>query len=206
MSSVVAIDGPACSGKGTLARKIAEHFQFIYLDTGMLYRIIAYLNKPLEELCNLSVFDVIKFSQKFNNNVLRSEENGIRASNLAKDPQIRELMLKMQRDFVNYHSKEFCVLDGRDIGTVVFPDAFCKLFITADLETRAKRHFQDLKKVNEHIKYNDIFADIKRRDEQDIKRDIAPLHYDNSYHLIDTTKQSIEEALGCCISVISSLL
>ena len=152
MKPVVAIDGPAGSGKGTLARMIASHFSFIYLDTGVLYRTIAFANVSLEKLKNMSINELLDMRAKLSDNQLRSSENGVRASNIAKIPEIREMMTRLQRDFIDLYSDKGVVLDGRDIGTVIVPDACCKLFITADLEERAKRRFVDLNDQNTSLR------------------------------------------------------
>ncbi len=203
MKSVIAIDGPAGSGKGTLARRIASHFHFIYLDTGKLYRTVAYINKSVEELEKLSITEIIDTSENIKESELRSEKNSIRTAVLAKNLQIREIMTRLQRDFADYYKDTGTVLDGRDIGTVVFPDAYCKLFITADLEVRARRRFEDLQKINSSVLFEDVLNQMKNRDEQDMNRTIAPLKYDESYYLVDTTKKTEEESLLQCIDIIN---
>lgn len=203
MKSVIAIDGPAGSGKGTLARRIASHFHFIYLDTGKLYRTVAYINKSVEELEKLSITEIIDTSENIKESELRSEKNSIRTAVLAKNLQIREIMTRLQRDFADYYKDTGTVLDGRDIGTVVFPDAYCKLFITADLEVRARRRFEDLQKINSSVLFEDVLNQMKNRDEQDMNRTIAPLKYDESYYLVDTTKKTEEESLLQCIAIIN---
>ena len=196
MSPVVAIDGPAGSGKGTLARMIASHFNFIYLDTGLLYRTVAFLNIPLVKIKNVNVREILNTMEKLTDEQLRSSENSTRASNIAKLPEIREIMTKLQRDFIQLYKTKGIVLDGRDIGTVVVPDACCKLFITADLKERAKRRFADLKEEN--TTFEEVYNNIKLRDAQDKSRKIAPLTCDENYIVIDTTRQSVEESSRIC--------
>lgn len=196
MSPVIAIDGPAGSGKGTLARMIASHFSFVYLDTGLLYRTIAFLNIPLEKIKNLSVKEILNTMAKLTDEQLRSTENSVRASNIAKLPEIREIMTSLQRDFIHLYETRGIVLDGRDIGTVVVPDACCKLFITADLKERARRRRADLKDKN--TTFEEIYNNIKLRDTQDKSRKIAPLTCDENYIVIDTTRQSVEESFRIC--------
>ncbi len=196
MSPVIAIDGPAGSGKGTLARMIASHFSFVYLDTGLLYRTIAFLNIPLEKIKNLSVKEILNTMAKLTDEQLRSTENSVRASNIAKLPEIREIMTSLQRDFIHLYETRGIVLDGRDIGTVVVPDACCKLFITADLKERARRRHADLKDKN--TTFEEIYNNIRLRDIQDKSRKIAPLTCDENYIVIDTTRQSVEESFRIC--------
>lgn len=196
MKPVVAIDGPSGSGKGTLARMIASHFNFVYLDTGLLYRTVAFFNVPLEEIRDMKIEDLLNVVGQLTEEQLRSPENSIRASNIAKLPEIRDIMTRLQRDFINLYAKRGVVLDGRDIGTIVVPDACCKLFITADLEERAKRRFSDLDDKN--TTFEEVLDNMKRRDAQDISRKIAPLTCDETYVVIDTTGQSRQESFKIC--------
>lgn len=196
MKPVVAIDGPAGSGKGTLARMIASHFNFVYLDTGLLYRTVAFLKVPFIKIKSTTVREILNTMSKLTDEQLRSDENSVRASNIAKMPEIRDIMTRLQRDFIDLHKKTGIVLDGRDIGTVVVPDACCKLFITADLKERAKRRFEDLK--NQNISFDEVYNSMKLRDAQDKSRKIAPLTCDKTYLMIDTTRQSVEESFKIC--------
>ncbi len=196
MKPVVAIDGPAGSGKGTLARMIASHFSFKYLDTGVLYRTIAYLDLTLDEMKSLTIKTLLEKISELTDEQLRSDENSVKASNVAKMPEIRDIMTRLQRDFIDIYKEQGVVLDGRDIGTVVVPDACCKLFITADLKERAKRRFDMLKDQN--VTLADVYNNMKLRDDQDKSRAIAPLTFDESYIIIDTTEQSEEESFKIC--------
>jgi cytidylate kinase len=196
MKPVVAIDGPAGSGKGTLARMIASHFNFVYLDTGLLYRTVAFLNVSLEKIKNMKIEDLLSVADQLTDEQLRSSENSTRASNIAKMPEIRDIMTRLQRDFIDLYSDKGVVLDGRDIGTVIVPDACCKLFITADLEERAKRRFADLNGKN--TTFEEVFDNMKRRDAQDKSRKVAPLTCDETYIVVDTTRQSAQESFQIC--------
>lgn len=196
MKPVVAIDGPAGSGKGTLARMIASHFSFIYLDTGVLYRTIAFANVSLETLKSMSINELLDMKAKLSDDQLRSSENGVRASNIAKIPEIREIMTHLQRDFIDLYVDKGVVLDGRDIGTVVVPDACCKLFVTADLEERARRRLADLSDQN--TSFEEVFNNMKLRDDQDSSRKIAPLTCNESYIVVNTTGQSVQESFKIC--------
>ena len=194
MKPVVAIDGPAGSGKGTLARMIASHFSFVYLDTGLLYRTVAFLNAPLTELKDIR--KLLDITAELTEEQLRSPENSARASDIAKNPEVRDIMTHLQRDFIQLYNEKGVVLDGRDIGTVVVPDACCKLFVTADLKERAKRRFADLK--NENTTFDEVYNNMKLRDAQDKSRKIAPLTCDKTYIVIDTTGQSVQESFKIC--------
>lgn len=222
MRPVVAIDGPAGSGKGTLARMIASHFNFIYLDTGLLYRTVAFLNVPLEKIKNMTAKEIVNAMSELTDEQLRSDKTSARASDIAKSPEIRDIMTRLQRDFIDIYEKnekKGIVLDGRDIGTVVVPNACCKLFITADLQERAKRRFEDLRekdnlqekprknlgnmkakngKKDQNISFDEVYNNLKLRDIQDKSRKIAPLTCDETYLVIDTTRQSVEESFKIC--------
>ena len=196
MKPVVAIDGPAGSGKGTLARMIASHFNFAYLDTGLLYRIVAFLNVSLEKVKGMHVKEFLDIAVKLTDEQLRSPENSAKASNIAKIPKIREIMTYLQRDFIDMYRDRGIVLDGRDIGSVVVPDACCKLFVTADLEERAKRRFADLN--NKKMTFAEVYDSMKLRDVQDKTRKVAPLTCDETYVVVDTTGQSVQESFKIC--------
>lgn len=213
MKPVVAIDGPAGSGKGTLARMIASHFDFIYLDTGLLYRTVAFLNEPFEKIKSMTAKEILNIMSELTEEQLRSDEISARASNIAKMPEIRSVMTRLQRDFIDVYREKGVVLDGRDIGTVVVPDACCKLFITADLKERARRRFEDLKEKygkelekvkakngqkDQNISFDEVYNNLKLRDTQDKSRKIAPLTCDETYLVIDTTRQSVEESFKIC--------
>lgn len=206
MKRVVAIDGPAGSGKGTLARKLASHFNFMYLDTGKLYRAVAYLNKPINEILELTAQEIFDVITNVPDSDFRTAEIGQRASTIAKNSEIRSKMTKIQRDFAELQSDRGIILDGRDIGTVVFPDAMCKLFITADLKIRAERRLHDLRKNSQDITYDEVYRQLSERDYQDMNREIAPLKYDESYTLIDTTSKTEEESFQECVDAIKAHL
>ena len=150
----------------------------------------------MEEIRDIKIEDLLNVVGQLTEKQLRSPENSIRASNIAKLPEIRDIMTRLQRDFINLYAKRGVVLDGRDIGTIVVPDACCKLFITADLEERAKRRFSDLDDKN--ITFEEVLDNMKRRDAQDISRKIAPLTCDETYVVIDTTGQSMQESFKIC--------
>lgn len=191
---VVAIDGYSCSGKGTIARKIADKFNFFYLDTGLLYRALAYglivrdgVENPTEYFDDIDIFDILEHKDR---NYLRSEKVGSVAASVASNRAIRARLLSLQRDIGKRPPSGYLgsVLDGRDIGTVVFPKAFCKFFFQADLDVRAKRRFKQLHKSEA---YEEVYESLKKRDFEDTTRETAPLVYDPEiYILIDTTHMS----------------
>ena len=189
-NNVIAIDGPAASGKGTVSKAISEKLQFNYLDTGKLYRAIG--AKYLEG------YEPISAAQNFDNNDLKiydlqKPEVAQVASELALIPEVRAALLQFQRNF----SKKLpgAVLDGRDIGTVVCPDAKVKIFLTASLESRANRRYSELVKQNIKISLETILEQIKQRDERDQKRRSSPLVAANDAKVIDTSELSIKEAI-----------
>ncbi|HAT70999.1 MAG TPA: (d)CMP kinase [Flavobacteriaceae bacterium] len=181
--TVIAIDGTAASGKGTLARKIADHLKFAYLDTGLLYRATAFtvLNKSsfngkINE--NLAVKAAKSFlPETMNNPELREELVGHLSSRLGAMKRVRQALIKRQRDFANRPPTDSkgVVMDGRDIGTVVFPDADLKLFMTASAEERAQRRYKELIERGDAVNYEDIYNNVVERDLIDTTRKDSPL-------------------------------
>ena len=221
--TIIAVDGTAASGKGTLAKKLAAHFNFAYLDTGALYRGVAlqilqilqnkgglindaaidnYVESALQKLD----FDWLTLPET--QPLLRTAEISKAASLVATKPQVRACILAYQRDFARSPPQNLAgaVLDGRDIGTVVCPHANHKLFITARLEIRAKRRWQELIEKN----YGDesppdfavVLADIEKRDAQDSQRAIAPLKQAEDALLLDSSDLSIEEVFLAALALI----
>ena len=195
-SFVVAIDGPAASGKGTLARRIAIHYGMPHLDTGLTYRAVAkaLLDKalPLDDeaiaadvALNLNLHDMDKA-------VLSAHTIGEAASKVAVMPAVRRALVEAQLSFAN--ALPSSVLDGRDIGTVVCPQAQIKLFVTASPEVRAQRRFDEIIAKGGTADFDDILADLKKRDERDMNRTDSPLKPAEDAHLLDTSKMSIEAA------------
>ncbi len=201
---LIAIDGPAAAGKGTLARALARHYGLEYLDTGSLYRAVAVtlLNRGIEpQNANAAAdaarnLDLAAIEEKS----LRSVEAGDAASIVAQNPQVRAALLDFQRRFAAGNNG--AVLDGRDIGTVVVPDADVKLFITASPIERARRRWAELKAGGEEVEEAQILAQIKARDARDTARAAAPLKKDAEAHLLNTTKLDIEAAFQMAVSII----
>jgi cytidylate kinase len=213
---VIAIDGPAASGKGTLARKIAERFGFVHLDTGMLYRGLGYAvinqgKNPEDETDVKSCLgDFLKNLNKktLSNPALRTDEVGSAASKVAAIPFVRTALLDYQRDFSKSQPEKVLgvVLDGRDIGTVVCPDADIKVFVTASAEVRAERRYKELLSRGIDTDFDTVFEDIKQRDERDSNRPVAPLKPAVDSYQLDTSQLNTAEALGQVIDVIRAQL
>ncbi len=190
---IIAIDGPAASGKGTLARKLAEHYGLKYLDTGSLYRAVAQKILAVQGDPEDSALVQMKAQElnadEINPELLRSEEIGMVASKVSAIPQVRNTLLEFQRTFAL--TKKGAVLDGRDIGTVVYPNADIKIYLDASAEIRAKRRFAELSKKGESPDFESILNDIKQRDQQDTTRTVAPLTKADDAIAIDTSKHDI---------------
>ena len=187
---VIAIDGPAASGKGTISKAISEKLQFNYLDTGKLYRAIGarYLEgyPPIVAAQSLDSKDLDKYD-------LQKQEIAQAASEIALIPEVRAALLKFQRDFSQ--KMPGAVLDGRDIGTIVCPDAKIKIFLTASLEARAKRRYFELYKNDQKISFKRILEQIRERDERDQTRGSSPLVAASDAKIFDTSELSINETV-----------
>lgn len=198
----VAIDGPAASGKGTLARRLAAEFNLPYLDTGLTYRAVAAKlqadNGPLDDeaaaIKAARSLDLAALDREF----LSDHNIGAAASRVAVMPGLRAELVRLQRDF----AARGAVMDGRDIGTVVCPDAPVKLFVTAAAEARAKRRFMEMEARGGASSYDEILHDIRQRDERDSSRSVSPLKKAADAHLIDTTNMDIETAFLAAKSLI----
>lgn len=194
---IIAIDGPSASGKGTLAKKIAKYYNFKYLNTGALYRLVAYkmlrdniinLEKNIDKL----VENIDK--EDFEDKRIFLEEIGVKASEIAKEQILRDKLFDFQVNFVKnaISNKDGVVIEGRDTTTKICPDAHLKFFITASPEVRAKRRFEELKEQN--IKYEEILNQTKERDFNDFNRKINPLQIVKDANFIDNSELSIEES------------
>lgn len=201
---VIAIDGPAASGKGTVGRRLAANRGYHYLDTGKLYRAVARDllragKTPDDEAASVAAALAID-ARKLEDEELQSSLIGQAASIVSAIPAVREALLQFQREYAK--RKPGAVLDGRDIGTIVCPDARVKLFVTADIEARARRRHLELLKRGEAITYEETLDDLAKRDARDQSRPIAPLRPANDAHLLDTTKLSIDAAVEMADAVI----
>jgi cytidylate kinase len=202
---IIAIDGPAASGKGTLGRRLAEHFGFAHLDTGLLYRAVArvlldrgFALADREAAARVALtLDVSHLDDPR----LRGAEMGEAASVISAYQPVRDALLAFQRGFAG--QAPGAVLDGRDIGTVVCPHADVKLFITATPEERARRRHQEVLSRGETVAYETILADIRRRDERDINRSTAPLKPAADSILLDTTHFDADAAFRAALDLVS---
>ena len=196
MTFTIAIDGPAASGKGTLARRLSDYYHLAYLDTGLTYRAVAYrllLTKaPLENVDSaVEAARAIDLSN-LDRGVLSAHEVADAASRVAVIPEVRRILVEKQRAFAA--RPEGAVLDGRDIGTVVCPDANVKLFVIASARIRAGRRLRDIESRGGRADFDAILADIERRDERDMGRADSPLKPAADAHLLDTSEMTIEAA------------
>ncbi|MFT6169848.1 MAG: cytidylate kinase [Celeribacter sp.] len=197
MSFCVAIDGPAAAGKGTVSRAVADVFGFAHLDTGLLYRATGAKTfeglSPLEAAQNLTAEDLQRDD-------LRSGDAGQAASRVAALPEVRDALVDFQRAFARRNGG--AVLDGRDIGTVICPDAEVKLYVTASDEVRAQRRFAELVAAGEEVTLEGVLSDLRERDERDSARAAAPLKPAEDAIVIDTTDMSIDDAVAQVVALI----
>jgi cytidylate kinase len=204
---IIAVDGPAASGKGTIARALAKHFGLPHMDTGLLYRAVA-LNlwrwggDPAIE------FEALRACNDFgadpDDPELRSEPVSEIASRISAYPAVRAALLKRQQDFARQAGG--AVLDGRDIGTVIAPDADVKLFVTASPEVRAERRLKELRGRGMKAHFDDVLADIHARDERDSTRDVAPLKAAPDAILLDTSDLDVGEAIAAAVGLVEERL
>ena len=207
MSLVIAVDGPAASGKGTIAARLAAHYGLPHLDTGLLYRAVGVgvldaggsLDdaEAAEAVARSLTADGLTDIER-----LTSRDAGEAASRVAGHPGVRAALLAFQRDFVS--QPRGAVLDGRDIGTVIAPDAQAKLFVTASADVRARRRWSQLTSRGETIEFEDMLADILRRDERDAGRGAAPMVQAEDAVLLDTTDLSIEAAFDAARRIVET--
>lgn len=209
---IITIDGPACSGKGVIAKKISEILNFNYLDSGSMYRVIAFIanrnslfkntqithegiNSLLELLNKVNlkfINDSVYIDDENVTNLLRTEIIGNLASIIGKDYKIREYLLSMQRSFAKSPG---LVSDGRDMGSVVFPRAKLKIYLTASVDIRVQRRYKQLQKFNKSVKISSVLKFIMDRDKSDIERKISPLVYDDTFKILDNSFLTIEESV-----------
>ena len=188
----IAIDSPAAAGAGTLAKAISKHYNLSYLDTGKIYRFIAYLKIKFPKKFNKkfikSKIKSLKTKDLLNNNLL-SDEVGTEASIISKIKSIRKMVHSFQINFAYNPPKKYkgSCLDGRDITYNIIPDADLKFYITANIKTRALRRYKELKGLKKKITYNEVLKSIKKRDKSDLNRKIAPLKKTKDSLLINTT-------------------
>lgn len=210
--TIIAIDGTFSSGKGTLAKKLAAHYGFAYLDTGKLYRAVA--NKALEsDICLNDAGACAKLASTLqlsdlDNPVLKSGAVGAAASKVAVHTEVRAALFAFQKDFAAKPGADYkgAVLDGRDIGTVICPNADVKLYVDAKPEVRAERRHAELIGYGENITYDTVLAQLVERDHRDMNRTEAPLKPADDAHLLDTTHLSIEAAFNTAKTLVDATL
>ena len=213
----IALDGPAGAGKSSIAKLVAKKLSFVYLDTGAMYRTIAlYVLKnqiaPSDEAAVVASLDDIEVTLSHENreqqifldgeNVskeIRKEEEGKTASTVAKYGKVREKLVSLQQKIA---SENDVIMDGRDIGTVVLPNAEVKIYLTASSRVRAERRYKELQEKGETCDLDQIEKDIILRDEQDMNREISPLRQADDAVLVDSSDMSIEEVVNCLIDIV----
>lgn len=217
----VAIDGPAGAGKSTIAKTVSKKLGFIYVDTGALYRTIGlkFMNEGYGEDLNCDInkiLDGTKVDIKFIDGeqrvflngedvseLIRTPKASLMASAVSAKPEVRAFLLEMQRRLARENN---VIMDGRDIGTVVLPDATVKIFLTASAEERANRRYKELVEKGMQVNYAEVLADIEKRDYNDSHRDIAPLKPAEDSVLADTSKNNLEQSVDLILSIINERL
>ena len=204
----IAIDGPAAAGKGTLSRRIADQYGFHHLDTGLIYRATAKAlldaGLPLDDEAMAEAMARKVDFAGLDRVLLSKHEIGEAASKVAVMPAVRRALVEAQRAFSR--KEPGTVLDGRDIGTVIRPDAPVKIYVTASAEVRAKRRYDETVDAGGTADYQAIFEDVKRRDARDMGRADSPLRPAEDAHLLDTSEMSIEAAFQAAKSIIDAVL
>jgi CMP/dCMP kinase len=204
---IIAIDGPAASGKGTLGRRLAAHYGLRHLDTGLIYRAVAKSlldagHSPSNRARALAAAEALD-PNRFEEAALKSQAVGEAASQVSAIAEVRRALLALQRNFGR--TPPGAVLDGRDIGTVIFPDADVKIFVTATPQARARRRALELRAAGGMVNEQEVLADILRRDERDTGRAAAPLKPAPDAHLLDTTHLDIDAAFRAAIDIVEAV-
>lgn len=212
----VAIDGPAGAGKSTIAKAAAKQLNYIYVDTGALYRTIAYnavkknviddtnavialLNDTKVELKYIDGVQAVFLNGEDVSDYIRTPEISMGASKVSAIPEVRAFLLSLQQEIAKEND---VIMDGRDIATVVLPNADVKIFLFASPECRAERRYKELVEKGENVKYEDVLADVNQRDYQDSHREIAPLKPSEDSIMLDTSKLNLDESIQLVIKTI----
>jgi len=204
---IIAIDGPAASGKGTLGKRLAAHYGLRHLDTGLIYRAVAKAvlddgGRPDDPAAAVGAARALDPS-RFDEAILKTPAVGEAASIVSAIPELRAVLVDFQRGFAA--KAPGAVLDGRDIGTVICPDADVKIYVTAEPEARARRRTAEYQAQGQKIDETAVLADIKRRDERDQNRATAPLKPAPDAHLLDTTHLGIDAAIRAAIDIVEAV-
>jgi CMP/dCMP kinase len=204
---IIAIDGPAASGKGTLGKRLASHFRLRHLDTGLLYRAVAKAlldaGHALDDRARAVAAATALNPALLDEAALRRHALGEAASIVSAIPEVRHALVALQRDFAA--RPPGAVLDGRDIGTLIVPDADVKIFVIASAEERARRRAAELRAGGEAVDEAAILADIELRDERDRARAVAPLARAADAHLLDTTHLDIDAAVRAAVDIVKAV-
>jgi cytidylate kinase len=204
---IIAIDGPAASGKGTIAKRLAVRYGFRHLDTGLIYRAVAKAlidaRAALDDHKRAAAAAATLDPTQFDEQALKSHAVGEAASRISVIPEVRAALFNFQKEFAALPPG--VVLDGRDIGTVIAPNAEVKIFVIATPEVRAKRRALELRGRGEMVNEAEILADIVRRDERDTERAVAPLKPAADAHLLDTTHLDIDAAVRAAIDIVEAV-
>ncbi len=204
---IIAIDGPAASGKGTLGRRLAAHFGLRHMDTGLLYRAVGFAvlrsgSDPSNETAAEAAARALR-PEDLEAPELRADKVAQAASKVAAMPTVRDLLLKFQREFA--HRPPGAVLDGRDIGTVVCPDADAKFYLTASLEARAQRRFKELRDRGHDVIYPAVLQDMTQRDARDSGRAVAPLKPADDALVLDSSDMTADQAFEAALAFIAKV-
>jgi len=204
---IIAIDGPAASGKGTLGKRLAAHYGLRHLDTGLIYRGVAKAvldagHAPDDRARAITAAEALDLT-RYEGPSLKTQAVDEAAAVVSAIPEVRAAVLAFQRNFGR--TRPGAVLDGRDIGTVIFPDAKVKFFVTATPEVRAGRRVAELRSRGIKVNPSDVLADIQRRDQRDTTRAISPLKPAPDAHLLDTTHLDIDAAFRAAIDIVEAV-
>ena len=201
---LIAVDGPAASGKGTIAKRLAAHYGLAHLDTGLLYRAVGLETINDQDMPNFEALAIDAAANidvsGFDEETLSTAEVGLAASKVAQIPEVRKALNKLQRDFLQ--KPEGAILDGRDIGTRICPDADVKLYITATSERRARRRTDQLLARGLDVTYPSILQQIEKRDKDDRENPAGAFFQAEDAHLLDTSKLSIEAAFQAALEIV----
>jgi cytidylate kinase len=205
---IIAVDGPTASGKGTVAKALAEHYGLRRLDTGSLYRAVGLAvldagGDPSDTHAAVAAAEALDLGA-INEGRIRSSAVGLAASRVAAIPQVRAVLRRAQQTFAT--DPNGAVLDGRDIGTAICPNADVKLFVTASLEERTRRRLTELRARGEQISFEELQAQIAERDERDTNRTESPLRQAPDAHLLDTTTLSVEAAAQAAYAIVDEVM